>query len=218
MKKFFTFCAAMLVAFAASADVININTGTADALRLALNSANDGDEIVMAAGTYVESNSNFIAFAGKHVTVKAAEGAIVILQPQVSITVSGGGCAHFKNIRIDAAHIHDADGAWYEHIIYPADDNVNNSIILDGCEIYGFPLNKSFIHRASSGQGLGSVTVNNCYIHDIMKSFIFIENTASIDLQVTNSTFANIATTKNSYYAGVIDSRATSIVRTLLLL
>ncbi|MBQ3914472.1 MAG: hypothetical protein II692_03715, partial [Paludibacteraceae bacterium] len=85
MKKIFTFIAAMLVAFAASAAVINITPTSPEAsdnLRKALNTAQDGDEIVMAAGTYLETNSDYIAFIGKHVTVKAADGAEVILQPQ----------------------------------------------------------------------------------------------------------------------------------------
>lgn len=42
-----------------------------------------------------------------------------------------------------------------------------------------------------------------------MKSVVFIENTGSIDLSITNSTFANISTT-SGFSAGVIDSRATA--------
>ena len=75
--------------------VINISSATPDALRTALNGAATGDVIEMAAGTYVESNSNYIAFAGKNVTVRAAEGAEVIIQPQVSITLAEGAVARF---------------------------------------------------------------------------------------------------------------------------
>lgn len=87
MKKFFSLFAAMLAAVALNAAVINISHNTPDALRLALNDANDGDVIVMQEGLYVESNGNYIAFAGKDVTVKAEEGANVVIQPQVPITV-----------------------------------------------------------------------------------------------------------------------------------
>ena len=211
MKKIFTFIAAMLVAFAASATVINItptSPETSDNLRKALNTAQDGDEIVMAAGTYVESNGNYIAFAGKHVTVKAADGAEVLIQPQVPITVSAGGCAHFIGVKFDVSRL--TELSEYEHLMYAADANASNSIILDSCDVYGFTLNSSIIHRAAENQGLGSITVSNCYIHNIMKSFIFIEGAAEMNISVTNSTFANIATTTGSYYAGVIDSRATS--------
>ena len=75
MKKIFAIFAALLMAWAANAAVININTGTSDALRKALSSAASGDVIVMAAGTYVESNSDYLAFTGKNVTVMAEEGA-----------------------------------------------------------------------------------------------------------------------------------------------
>ncbi len=206
MKKIFTFIAAMLVAFAASAATININTGTADALRVALNSANDGDEIVMAGGTYVESNGDYIAFDGKHVIVKAADGAEVIIQPKVPITISNGATAEFRNVKIDVSHLNDL-ATWYEHLMY-ATDATNNSIILDGCELYNFNINKSMLYCNSSNV-LASVSINNCYFHNILKSILFVENAANaMNLSVTNSTFENITTNTESYWAGVIDVRA----------
>ena len=42
-----------------------------------------------------------------------------------------------------------------------------------------------------------------------MKSILFVESTAAIKVQITNSTIANITTDASSYYAGVIDVRAT---------
>ena len=208
MKRFILLIPAMLLTLVMNAAVININNETADALRVALASANDGDEIVMAAGAYVESNSNYIAFAGKHVTVKAAEGANVLIQPKVPIIIKEGGCAHFENVKFDVSKLTElAD--WYSHLIYPDDDNTGNSMILDGCEIYGFSLNSSLLY-CSSDKRLVSVSINNCYFHNIMKSVLFIESTESVDISISNSTFANIETTTGSYWAGVIDTRATS--------
>ena len=208
MKKFFLLIPAMLLTLAINAAVININTETSDALRVALASAADGDEIVMAAGTYVESNSNYIAFAGKHVTVKAAEGANVLIQPKVPVTITAGGCAHFKNVKFDVSKITElAD--WYSHLIYPEDDNTSNSMILEGCEIYGFTLNSSLLY-CSSSKRLASVTINNCYFHNIKKSCLFIESTTGTNVSISNSTFANIETNTDSYSAGVIDTRATA--------
>ena len=209
MRKLFLLLPALVLSLITNAAVISINTETADALRKALNSATDGDIIEMAAGTYVESNENFISFTGKHVTVRAAGSAEVIIQPQVPITVSAGGCAHFQNVKIDASRLLElAD--WYEHIIYATDATANNRIILEGCEIYGFALNKSLI-SCSSSNTLDALTINNCYFHNINKSCVFIENTSnSIAISITNSTFANITTDAGSYYAGVIDTRATS--------
>lgn len=207
MRKLFLLIPALVLSLAISANVIYINTETSDALRKALYNAADGDIIEMAAGTYVESNSNYIAFDGKHVTVRAAEGAEVLIQPQVPITISNGGCAHFENVKIDASRLTElAD--WYEHVIYPTDANENNSMILEGCEIYGFTLNKSLLFCGSAYR-LASVTINNCYFHNIMKSCLFIESTAAIGISISNSTFANIETA-SGYDAGVIDTRATS--------
>ena len=209
MRKLFLLLPALVLSLITNAAVININTGTADALRNALNGAADGDIIEMAAGTYVESNSNFIAFDGKEVLVRAEEGAEVIIQPQVPITVANGGCAHFQNVKIDASHLNDIE-SWYEHIIYAQDAAANNRIILEGCEIYGFALNKSLI-SCSASSALDALTINNCYFHNINKSCVFIENTSNaIAINITNSTFANITTVAGSYYAGVIDTRATS--------
>ena len=208
MRKLFLLISILTLSIVANAATININTETADALRLALNSANNGDEIVMAAGTYVESNSNYIAFAAKHVTVKAAENANVIIQPKVPVTIAEGGCAHFENVKFDVSKLTElAD--WYEHLIYPTDVNASNSMILEGCEFYGFSLNKSLLFCGSSNR-LASVTINNCYFHNIMKSCLFIESTEAINISISNSTFANITTDAGSYWAGVIDTRATS--------
>lgn len=205
MKKIFLFCAAMLVAFAASAATINIDNTKTDALRHALNDANDGDEIVMAAGTYVESNSNYIAFDGKAVTVKAAEGAEVIIQPQVPITVTGGH-AIFENVKIDASRLQEL--GTYEHLLYVTDGQPNGCT-LRGCEIYGYNINSSMFYCSASNK-VAAIKFENCYFHDIMKSILFIENPEGKPMvQVLNSTFANISTNTESYWAGVIDIRAT---------
>ena len=216
MKKLFLSLAAVLMALATNAAVISINNGTADALRVALNGAADGDTIEMAAGTYVESNSNYIAFAGKEVTVQAAEGAVVLIQPQVPITISEGGKAILKNIKIDASRLTEL-ASWYEHVIYPSDANENNRLEMDGCELYGFNLNKSAIYCSSSNK-LASAVINNCYFHNNRKSCMFFENTDMATLTITNSTFANTYLDEgdaSSYYAGNIDSRST--VATILI-
>lgn len=206
MRKLFSLFAAMFAVLALNAAVINITNETPDALRTALNSAADGDEIVMAAGTYVESNSNYIAFDGKAVTVKAAEGANVIIQPQVPITVSNGGHAIFENVKIDASRLQEL--GTYEHLLYVTDGQPNGCT-LRGCEIYGYTINSSMLF-CSSANKVAAIKFDNCFFHDINKSILFIENTAGKPMvQVLNSTFANvIATVTDSYWAGIIDVRA----------
>ena len=134
MKKLFFFVPALLLSLLANAAVININTGTTDALRVALDNASDGDEIIMAAGTYEESNSNYIAFNAKNVIVKAAEGANVIIKPHVPFTVSGGARAEIKGVKIDASELCSLGS--YSHLMYASDNSDNNRLILDGCEVH----------------------------------------------------------------------------------
>lgn len=208
MKKLFFFIPALLLSLLANAAVININTGTTDALRKALNSAASGDIIEMAAGTYVESPENWIAFTNKNVTVRAAEGAEVILQPQVSIRLKEGATAEFIGIKFDCGHLSDVNS--YSDVIFPADATDGKNIILRNCEFYGWTQNNAIIYSASSNT-LNSLIIDNCYFHDVTKSCVFLENTTNaIDVQISNSTFANITTVTGSYYAGVIDVRSTT--------
>ena len=208
MKKLFLLIPVLAFALMAKAVVTNIDNSTPDALRLALHYANDGDVIVMAEGVYEESNSNYIAFNAKNVTVKAADGANVVIKPHVPFTVSGGARAEIQGVKIDASELCSLGS--YSHLMYASDAAANNRLILDGCEIYGFALNNSMIY-CSSSNALDALTINNCYFHNINKSCVFIENTSNaIAISITNSTFANITTDAGSYYAGVIDTRATS--------
>lgn len=208
MRKLFLLLPALVLSLAVNATVIPINTGTADALRNALNSAADGDIIEMAAGTYVESNSNYIAFTGKNVTVRAVEGADVIVQPQVMVRLKEGATARFEGVKFDCSRLNELGS--YSNVFVAADANDANNFAFENCEFYNFTVNSSLIYCSSSNK-LASVSINNCYFHNINKSCVFIENTSNaIDISITNSTFANITTDAGSYYAGVIDSRATS--------
>lgn len=203
MKKLFFFIPALLLSLLANAAVININNSTPNAVQAALNSAASGDEIVMAAGIYEESG-NYLAFTGKELTVRAAEGAEVIIKTVCPVRLKEGAKAEFINIKFDCSTI-----GSYEQVIVAADDTDNKRVILTGCEFYGWEKNKAMI-QATSSRRLAAVTINNCYFHNCMKSVVFIENTNAIDLSITNSTFANISTDASSFWAGVIDSRATT--------
>ncbi len=208
MKKTLLLIPLFLISLLANAATININTGTTDALRKALASAANGDEIVMAAGTYVESNSDYIAFTGKSVTVRAATGANVILQPQVPIIISEGGKAILKNIKIDASEL--CTSGSYSHLMYASDNADNNRLILDGCEVYGYTVGKAIIASRSSNK-LDSLIINNCkFYNHTTRSCVFLENTENKGLIITNSTFYNIATGTESFSAGVIDDRSST--------
>lgn len=207
MKRIFNLFAAMLVALVANANVININTGTSDALRKALNSAASGDVIVMAPGTYVESNSDYIAFTGKDVKVMAEEGAEVIIVPKVPVRLKSGARAEFVNVKFDCGHLSDLGS--YSEIIVPADGTAGKKVILDGCEFYGWTQKSNAIVHTRSDRQLDSIVINNCYFHDNLYNCVSLKY-ASVDLVISNSTFANITTDANAPSLGVIDIQATS--------
>ncbi len=205
MRKLFLLIPALVLALVTNAAVTNIDNSTADALRLALHYASDGDVIVMAAGVYEESNSNYIAFDAKNVTVKAADGANVIIKPHVSFTVSGGARAELKGVKIDASEL-----GSYGHLMYPSDGAADNRLILDGCEIYGYAGGKAVIASRGSNK-LDSLIINNCkFYNHTTRSCVFLENTENKGLIITNSTFYNIATGTESFSAGIIDDRNAS--------
>ncbi len=203
MKKLFLFLPALLLSLLANAAVININNSTPNTVQAALNSAASGDEIVMAAGIYEESG-NYLAFTGKELTVRAAEGAEVIIKTVCPVRLKEGAKAEFINVKFDCSTI-----GSYDYVIVAADDTDNKRVVLTGCEFYGWEKNKAMI-EATSSRRLAAVTIDKCYFHNCMKSVVFIENTGSIDLSITNSTFANITTDDSGFDAGVIDSRATA--------
>ena len=197
----------MLVALVANANVININTSTSDALRKALNTAVSGDVIVMAAGTYVESNSDYIAFTGKDVKVMAEEGAEVIIVPKVPVRLKSGARAEFVNVKFDCGHLSDLSG--YSEIIVPADGTAGKKVILDGCEFYGWTQKSNAIVHTRSDRQLDSIVINNCYFHDNLYNCVSLKY-ASVDLIISNSTFANITTDANAPSLGVIDVQSST--------
>ena len=208
MKKIFSFFAAMLVAVAVNAAVIQItptSPHSSDNLRQALTAAASGDIIEMAEGTYVESNSDYLAFHGKDVTVRAADGAEVILKPQVSIRLKTGAMAEFIGIKFDCSEM-----GSYSQLIVPADDTEGKRVILKDCEFYGWTKNAAMIHSRSDRR-LDVIDIDNCYFHDCDKSCIFIENANLVSLSITNSTFANITVTDpSSFWATPIYVKSTT--------
>ena len=208
MKKTFLLFTAALVAMAANAKVTTISPDEEnDALRLAVHYAEDGDIIEMTEGTYVQKNSGYVAFDGKAVTVRAAEGANVVLQLQVPITLANGAKATLENIKFDASRLRELAN-WYDHVIYANDATEGKELVMEGCEVYGFNINNSVIYSKADNK-LDLCKINNCYFHDNMKSCFFFQGESLGKLSLTNSTFANIATDQSGYYAGIIDVRAT---------
>ena len=199
-KSLLLFLAALTLNFSAQAAEILIAPTSPEAannLSVALTSAADGDVIVLSEGTYVESNA--IPFDAKGVTVKAADGANVVLQLKAPITISNGGKATLQGLKMDASQL-----GSHKHVIEATDATDSKELVMDGCELYGYSVVNAAIYVAEANT-LKVCEVKNCYFHDNMKSCIFFEGTLSNFLLV-QSTFANIATS-SSEYMSVVDVR-----------
>ena len=207
MKKLFLLIPALVLAIVVNADVINITptSYSSTPLNQAVGAANPNDTLVLAEGTYVETNGDgYIAF-DKNLVVKAAKKANVTVDLRVPMTISNGAKVEIIGITFDATNLR-KDANWYEHMIYSVDASANNRLILEGCEFRNDTIINSAIY-CSSSKKLDSCSVNNCIFHDIARSCMFFDGNSILGLKVTNSTFYNITNPKDSYSAGVIDTR-----------
>ena len=203
MKKFFTFCAAVLMACAVNAATINIDPGTSS-LATAIGNANAGDVIVLANGTYVEPYSINI---NKNVTIKAAENAHPLVQQ------SGYFSLYAENVRIEGIKFEFVGESGNGYCMYV---RVGHKYLhLDGCEMTGFT---QTCITSWDNFYMDSLIINNCYFHNNTKSVIYFRgNTDSgetvvageyqtcLKTVITNSTFAN--DDASPWYASIIDIR-----------
>ena len=191
MKKIFLLIPVLALSLMVNATKTTIDNSSADALRLALYYSSVGDTIVMTAGTYEESNSDYIAWKRDNV-VMAAEGANVTIKPHVSFRVRNGARGKLIGVKIDASKLNENDPATsYENIFEAGDATDGNRLILENCEIYG-NVSKTML-RCASDKKLDSLIINNCYIHNNAQVILRLESASLKGLTVTNSTFANIA-------------------------
>ena len=213
MKKSIFLLIALMLTFAVQAGVITI-TPSNDALGTALSLAVDGDVIEMAEGTYVESNAELLAINGKGVTVKAAENADVILQPQACISLSNGAKLTLQSIKIDASRLQELSDD-NKQVIKIADNSADKELIMDSCEFYGYKVYGSAIY-ASETDKLALCKINNCYFHDNEKSLFFFKDKSLDELSFTNSTVTNVTSSdpteegKEKHWTSVIDVRNTT--------
>lgn len=190
MKKLFLLIPALVLALVTNATVTNVTPSSyegVDVLRKALYYSAEGDTIVMASGTYEESNSDYIAWRRSNV-VMAAEGANVTIKPHVSFRVRNGARAVLIGVKIDASEL--TSLANYEDIFQAGDANDGNRLILENCEIYG-NVAKTMVYCASDKK-LDSLIINNCYIHDNAQATLRLLSTSLKGVTITNTTIANV--------------------------
>ena len=183
MRKFLSFFAAMLVAVAVNAVEIPVNPGL-NTLLTALNSAADGDVVVLADGNYTVDN--YIVL-GKSIELKADENATPVVEVNTYIKVQDNASVKITGIKFDGTNQGN-----YSHFIriYSV-----NSLEFEGCEICN--AHSNIMIKVEGDQHIGSLKLNNCYLHDGNNTAISVANGTSAHacdkLQITNSTFMNFS-------------------------
>lgn len=173
----------------AHATTMNITADAANSLKAAVEAAWPGDEIILADGTYNESEAIEL---DKNITIKAADGASPVIVPVKDFAISSGAAITIQGIKFDGS----SQSA--SNFIYAA-DNSANSLTVEGCEFYS--IGNKVIYADSEKKLVCSV--DDCYFHNNTASCIHIANTVAANLTVTNSTFANNSV---SDYVGLIES------------
>lgn len=200
MKKIFLLIPVLALSLLVNAaNKTTIDNTSADALRLALYYSSEGDTIVMAGGTYVESKSDYIAWKRSNVVI-AEKGETVIIKPHVSFRVRNGARAELIGVKIDASELTNEGN--YEDIFQAGDANEGNRLIIEGCEIYG-NVAKTMV-RCASDKKLDSLIINNCYIHNNAEATLRLQSTSLKGVVITNTTIANVAN-GGSFWCAPID-------------
>lgn len=164
--------------------IINITDEATNSLKVAVEAALPEDIIILADGTYEESESISI---DKDLTIKAADGVNPVVKPIGEFAISNAADVKIQNIKFDGS-----DQSGVSNFIKAADDK-NNKLTIEGCEFYTFAQNAI---ATGSSQHFSACTIDDCYFHGCTKSAIYFPNTskdynACDALHITNSTFAN---------------------------
>ena len=167
----------------ANATQVPVSPGT-QTLYAAYNDAAAGSTLVLAAGTYNETER--IEFT-KSMTIMAAEGAEVIVKTYKDNPLTLGAEVKFIGIQFDGSEM-----GTREYFIRSYDATAGNELHFENCEVYNFPSATYLINAASDARSLDSIIINNCYFHNNGNDAIYVNGAAaSKGIIITNSTFAN---------------------------
>jgi len=203
MRKLFILISILALSIAAFASPIPAGAG---ALSSTIGAAEANAVIELGTGDFTESSAITL---DKNLVIKAAEGASPVIKSK-GFGIQNGARVTFIGIKFDASTLESGD----YHLFYANSADDNNRLILESCEIYDFANNSSVIN-CNSAMNLDSLIVNDCYIHDIKKSFLFQQGNSLKGLTVKNSTFAHVTTVASSYYANIIHPES-NVVKVLV--
>ena len=177
-------------------------TPGAQTLSAAINAASAGDVILLGSGIYSESSGFSI---NKSLTIKAANGATPVIKPSATISLPDNVTVRFIGVKFDLSNES-------SYLINATGTSGDNCLMMEGCEVYNFNVTAAII-LCAKGKKCDYCLINNCKFYNDKKSCVFLENTDSKFVSVTNSSFYNISE-PGTYTAGIIDVRtATGMVR-----
>ena len=221
MKKLFLLIPAFLLSIAINATILDIAPNSPQASdnvrREIRDHINSGDTLRLADGTYSEAE---VIELNKSVTIIAAEGAHPIIAQHYYSKVFGGADVKFIGIKFDGSLYNNGAGA-NDHCFYPYDNTVGNELHFENCEFTGF---KSYVLYNGGSYSLDSLIINNCYFHDNTKSSVIFFNKHNTEgsqsvkgAHITNSTFANNATSADYSVIYIMNQTQTAIADVELL-
>lgn len=183
MRKLFLLIPALAFVLMANATQVPVSPGT-QTLYAAYNDAAAGSTLVLAAGTYNETER--IQFT-KSMTIMAVEGAEVIVKTYKDNPLTLGAEVKFIGIKFDGSEM-----GTREYFIRSYDATAGNELHFENCEVYNFPSATYLINAASDARSLDSIIINNCYFHNNSNDAIYVNGAAaSKGIIIKNSTFAN---------------------------
>lgn len=152
--------------------------------------ASDGDVILLAAGSY---NYGFPIQTAKIITIKKDPTATTtpVITAQLTDPAGDNGGLIFDGVKFNRSSSM-ANGDYALNYGSTMQRPIN-TLQFKNCEITGF--GRSFIRTqgaAASTATIGSIVIDNCLIHDIGNSYVFITTNHIVgSLSVTNSTLYN---------------------------
>lgn len=200
MKKFFSLFAALFVALAMNAAVVQVSAGSGT-LTAAITNAAAGDVLELADGTYTENGDYSI---NKNITIKAADGANPVISHLYYFKVDGGAAVTFQGIEFDGSGASD-------HCIRAHNNSTGAEVLtLENCVFHNYPSYVLYTQR--SARKWHGLIIKNCKFYANTKYAIAVLNDSghSCDsLVVENSTFENTTGSYSAIY--VQDGNTTNV-------
>ena len=195
MRKILSIFAAMLVAVAVNATILDIapeSPQSSDNIRREIRDhINAGDTLRLADGVYTEKE---VVELSKSVVIMAAQGANPVIKQQYYMKLLGENTVvTFIGIKFDASLYPASD-----HCIRAYDELAGKKLILENCEFVGWPSYILYAQRAN--RCIDELVIKNCYFHDNKRCAVYLgaeDGKSCNKVRIEGSTFANFTELQN---------------------